>query len=109
MARQHASGELTSLPSALLVAGTKSVVASLWKVHDTATALLMYYFYQIWEGGNGSEPHPSNALLEARKRLRSASRSEVAGILGAGVPLPTGDAPFAAPYFADAFECFGSW
>jgi tetratricopeptide (TPR) repeat protein len=41
LARKHAGGEFTGLPASLLVAGAKSVIATLWPVHDSATALFM--------------------------------------------------------------------
>lgn len=109
IARQHGGGELTGLPNALLVAGAKSVIASLWPVHDTATALLMHYFYDVWEGGSGNEPSPARALAEARRRLWAATREDVQGTLGAAVSLPPGDTPFSHPIYSDAFHCFGSW
>jgi CHAT domain-containing protein len=109
IARQHGGGELTGLPNALLVAGAKSVIASLWPVHDTATALLMHYFYAIWEGGSGVEPSPARALADARRRLRTATREEIRGVLGTTVSLPLGDTPFSHPLYTDAFHCFGSW
>ena len=40
------SDEYIGLPSGFLVAGSTNVVASLWKVDDLATALLMIEFYQ---------------------------------------------------------------
>jgi hypothetical protein len=107
--RQHGGGELTGLPNALLVAGAKSVIASLWEVNDAATAMLMRYFYETWDGGSGPETSPARALALARQRLRVASRAEIERTLGYGVALPTGVAPFDHPMFCDAFQCFGSW
>ncbi|MDJ0712869.1 MAG: CHAT domain-containing protein [Prochloraceae cyanobacterium] len=40
------SDEYMGLPSAFLVAGSPAVVASLWKVNDLSTALLMIKFYE---------------------------------------------------------------
>ncbi|MCX6678642.1 MAG: CHAT domain-containing protein [Methanothrix sp.] len=107
--RQHGGGELTGLPNALLVAGAKSVIASLWEVNDAATAMLMRYLYETWNGGAGSEASPARALAAARDRLRHVSREEVERALGHGVPLPPGDTPFNHARFSDAFQCFGSW
>ena len=48
------------------VAGTKNVVASLWKVDDEATAALMnLFYYHLWEKG---EP-PLEALHHAQLEL----------------------------------------
>jgi CHAT domain-containing protein len=107
--RQHGGGESLGLPNALLLAGAKSVIASLWKVHDGATYLLMKYFYEIWEGGTGKQSSPPRALLEARRRLRSTTRDQAVAILGSVTSLPEEEHPFAAPLYSDAFYCSGSW
>lgn len=107
--RQHGGGELTGLPNALLIAGAKSVIASLWRVSDAATAVLMHYFYGIWEGGSGSETSPGRALALARQRLRHASREKIRDVLEAAVWLPPEDPPYCHPFFSDAFQCYGSW
>jgi len=109
MARQHGGGELVGLPNSLLVAGAKSVIASLWPVHDTATALLMHYFYATWEGGSGRESSPARALSGARHKLRTATRKDIRNVLGTTVNIPEGDIPFDHPIYSDAFHCFGSW
>lgn len=44
---QNAEG-VYGLQRALMVAGTRSVVMSLWKVHDTATMEFMLSFYSNW-------------------------------------------------------------
>src|SRR5262249_52019524 len=109
LARPHGGGEMTGLPSALLVAGAKSVIASLWPVHDKATALLMHYFYDRWAGGMGKETSPLRALAEARQELQSADREEIRSVLGTTANIPQGALPFAHPIYTDAFQCFGSW
>jgi len=109
IADDHAGGELTGLPNCMLVAGAKSVIASLWPVHDTAAALLMRYFYQIWEGGAGSEPSPAAALKRARERLRAATVDEAKAVLGEDAQMPSQKYPFDHPVHSDAFHCFGSW
>ncbi len=43
--------ELIGLTRALIYAGTPSVLVSLWRVDDLATALLMEQFYRAWRGG----------------------------------------------------------
>ncbi len=54
---------LIGLPHAFMSAGSKSVVASLWKVDDRATALLMSYFYE----GMLKQGLPGAAALRAAK------------------------------------------
>eukprot|EP00041_Stephanoeca_diplocostata_P004772 m.49979 g.49979 ORF g.49979 m.49979 type:complete len:2135 (+) comp15354_c0_seq1:105-6509(+) len=64
-----AAAENIGLPSALLVAGVPCVVASLWKVNDSATTLLMQRFHeQLQRGATVWE-----ALARARTYLRTVS------------------------------------
>jgi CHAT domain-containing protein len=64
---------------ALILAGSRSVCLSLWKVDDTATALLMGRFYENLlgkrEGLKGPMPK-AEALAEAKTWLRELSRDE---------------------------------
>ena len=107
--RVHAGGEMTGLPSSLLVAGAQSVVASLWPVEDAATALLMESFYDEWDGGHGREASPARALCLARARLRAMTRAEAIARLGSAEDIPHGARPFDHPFYLDAFTCFGGW
>jgi CHAT domain-containing protein len=64
---------------ALLMSGARSVCLSLWKVDDTATALLMTRFYQNLLGRRPglSNPMPkAEALREAKMWLRGLTRDE---------------------------------
>lgn len=63
---------------ALLQTGAQSVLASLWKVDDEATALIMGRFYRNWWGKKGSAPGDAGgrmgraaALTEAKLWLRN--------------------------------------
>lgn len=109
IARPHEGGELTGLPNAMLVAGAKTVIASLWPVLDTATSLLMIFFYQNWVGGSGTDESPTSALSQARRALRETTREQALEILGDQVELPSGEFPFDNPLYLNAFQCFGSW
>jgi CHAT domain-containing protein/Tfp pilus assembly protein PilF len=62
--------EYIGLPSGFLVAGSSSVVSSLWRVDDLATALLMIKFYQNLE--TGSSERPSSHELSVTFALNSA-------------------------------------
>ena len=66
---RHAGQGVASLQQALLIAGARSVVSSLWKVPDEATKDLMLDFYRrLW-----IERKPnSQALWEAKMKLREA-------------------------------------
>src|SRR5262249_39164706 len=65
---------LLGFSQAFLLAGARSVVLSLWKVDDTATALLMVRFYENLLGKRDGLDHPlpkAEALREAKHWLRS--------------------------------------
>lgn len=109
LADTHGGGELTGLPTSLLVAGAKSVIAALWPVDDAATALLMSRFYHHWAGGSGKHPSPAQSLGLARQDLKKMARLEALDLLGWDTYLPDGDQPFAHPLYSDAFHCFGDW
>ncbi len=110
-----------ALPLGLLVGGADSVLASLWKVHDRATSLLMARFYANWLGKtqgtreiDGATCDPGTpmpklaALREAQAwlrtltaddldRLRDASGQTIAQSVSLGPELRPGTFVAAAP------------
>jgi CHAT domain-containing protein len=78
---------LMGLVRAFHASGAPSVVASLWRVEDAATAAIMKAFY-----GNLAEGRPpAEALRRAQADLRGGSAT--------GRPLP--------PYYWAAFQVYG--
>ena len=77
---REAGGEgFVGFTQALLMSGTRSVCLSLWKVDDTATALLMQRFYANLLGRRPGLTGPmpkAEALREAKAWLRGLSRAE---------------------------------
>ena len=78
---RDAGGEgFVGFTQALLMSGTRSVCLSLWKVDDTATALLMQRFYANLLGRRAGLTGPmpkAEALREAKAWLRGLRRAEV--------------------------------
>jgi len=130
---RDAGGEgFVGFTQALLMSGARSVCLSLWKVDDTATALLMQRFYANLlgkrEGLNRPMPK-AEALHEAKAWLRDLRREEVLALiakLSGGIDrskgakarqpadvtaaIPSGgdnDHPYAPPHFWAAFVLSG--
>ena len=83
---------LVGLTRGFMNAGAPRVLASLWKVSDTATAALMSRFYQeLLQAGLG----PAEALREAQRALRRERRTSApqawAGFVLQGDWRPLGD------------------
>ncbi len=124
---------LLGFSQALFRRGARSLVLSLWKVDDLATALLMHRFYQNLLGKREDLKAPlgrAAALAEAKRWLRELTRAEaekLSGRLGGGawrgrveklrlaaakeggetpMPQPT-DRPFAHPAYWSAFILLG--
>jgi hypothetical protein len=101
---------------ALFLAGARSLVLSLWKVDDHATALLMHRFYENLLGARSDQREPmspARALMEAKYWLKSVS-DEAARQLSQHDRerdlSPSRQEPatsFAHPYFWAAFVLVG--
>ena len=81
-----------------LQAGARSLLISLWKVDDQATALLMEQFYKNWlhrgHGSSEASVSKAHALHEAKRWLRDYEDE-------------SGDRPFTHPYYWSAFVLLG--
>ena len=130
---RDAGGEgFVGFTQALLMSGTRSVCLSLWKVDDTATALLMQRFYANLLGrrpGLASQMPKAEALREAKAWLRTLRRKDALALTAAisggtergkgnkgrqpvdlAAAVPSGnenDSPFASPHFWAAFVLAG--
>jgi CHAT domain-containing protein len=121
---KQAGGEgFLGFAQALFLAGARSVLVSLWKVDDTATALLMTRFYQNLLGKRPGLKAPlpkAEALREAKLWLRDLTATEVqalqtelrAGRLGAGPAVKRqveaeAERPYAHPHYWAAFILIG--
>ncbi len=69
----NTSDEYIGLPSGFLVAGSPSVVSSLWRVNDLSTTLLMIKFYQNLKSGSTV----AIALNQAQTWLRDATKEQL--------------------------------
>ncbi len=126
--KQGGGDGLLGFAQAFLTAGARSVCLSLWKVDDTATALLMSRFYENLLGKREGLSKPMGkaaALDEAKRWLRGLSQEEALklsakisggvdrGSRGKGVKvyvLPKvekDEKPFAHPKYWAAFVLIG--
>jgi tetratricopeptide (TPR) repeat protein len=101
--RDHAASEFTSVPTALLLAGARNVVAASWHVHDAATTVQMAHFHVELQSAKSI----AAALATSRQKLAATTRVEAMRILGREDVLPDGEWPFASPLFTDAMIHFG--
>jgi tetratricopeptide (TPR) repeat protein len=106
---------------ALLMSGARTVCLSLWKVDDTATALLMTRFYQNLLGkrtGLSKAMPKAEALGEAKKWLRELTTDEAdvaesqlpqvsRGDVRRRVDTPVAIHPYEHPHFWAAFIVVG--
>ncbi|WP_369797125.1 CHAT domain-containing protein [Kamptonema formosum] len=112
--------EYIGLPSGFLYAGSLSVVSSLWRVDDFATAVLMIKFYECLRGGDSGESGVPVALNTAQTWLRNVTKEDFLNwVTGLGLPkryneeaqlwvdCSPDDKPFHKPQYWAAFGAIG--
>jgi len=93
VSERHPGDELIGLSRALIYAGAPSVLATLWRVNDKSTSLLMESFYKAWLG---AASNPDIAMTKA-KALQAAQCRVMS--------LPR----FKHPYYWSPFALVGDW
>jgi CHAT domain-containing protein len=89
--------EFVGLTRAFIYAGTPSVVASLWKIDDSSTAMLMSNFYR-----NLKTMTKAEALRQAQLQLiRGEARSDLLARRGVGGVGKLGEVPQAKTVVQD--------
>ena len=96
--------ELMGLVRAFLAAGAPAVLATLWRVDERSTRLLMERFYrEVAAGANFAR-----ALRQAQLFLRSLSRQQALDLLGGDAVAVDGpEQPFADPFYWAPFVLVG--
>ena len=101
--------ELMGLVRAFMVAGAPAVIATLWRVDERSTRILMEKFYREVVSGASF----AHALHEAQLYLRTLSQPEVVRLLANGAQAgetdeTSGDRPFADPFYWAPFILVGA-
>jgi serine/threonine protein kinase/CHAT domain-containing protein/tetratricopeptide (TPR) repeat protein len=81
---KYVPGEgVVGFSQSFLLAGSHSVLLSLWKVDDTATSLLMMKFYELMldQAADQDEFRSARALLEAKQWLQNLTAAEIGQVM----------------------------
>jgi CHAT domain-containing protein/tetratricopeptide (TPR) repeat protein len=103
---------------AFFLAGSRSLLVSLWEVDDRATSLLLTRFYQNWLGKRPGLSQPlskAEALREAKDWLRGLSSADAErevsqisrGEIRRSIPRPPAGHPFEHPHDWAGFILMG--
>ena len=109
LSRVRRGDELMGLVRAFMVAGAPAVIATLWRVDERSTRILMEKFYREVVSGASF----AHALHEAQLYLRTLSQPEVVRLLANGAQAgetdeTSGDRPFADPFYWAPFILVGA-
>ena len=111
--------EVDSLATFIEMRGAKSVMATLWKVADESTSLLMAEFYRLKKESplmpkSEAMQRAQQAMISGRLKASGkapACRSDLVELAG-GSSKPfvcSADAPYSHPYFWSPFILIGNW
>jgi CHAT domain-containing protein len=89
------------LSNAILQAGARSLIVSLWEVEDRATALLMSRFYRNWLGDEGERGGRAGQVMSKARALQEAKQWL------ATYTDELGRRPYEHPYYWSAFILVG--
>ncbi len=113
----HPGDELMGLTRAFLGCGARSLLVTLWPVHEIPTRLLMTHFYACWQQGDGkamalrrAQSYVATLTLPAlADALQSFGLSPAAatGTISQFQAMLPGSHPFAHPYYWGAFLLIG--
>jgi CHAT domain-containing protein/Tfp pilus assembly protein PilF len=93
---------LLGLQRSFQVAGARTVVCSLWRVHDAATSMLMQRFYEnLWDKKLGKLESLREAQIWMLRQQGSRNPALAANQAGSSAPLP--------PFFWAPFFISGDW
>ena len=108
---QSAGGEgLLGLQRSFQAAGVKTTIASLWKVDDAATQVLMVEFYRnLWEKKLGKLEALRQAQLTMLRHYDPRQKQLVQRGLKPVNPVQSGDEGPLPPYLWAAFLLSGDW
>jgi CHAT domain-containing protein/Flp pilus assembly protein TadD len=84
--------------------GAKAVLATLWRVEDESTGLLMQAFYRFWSAQQGISK--AEALQRAQIALMRGQHDKSSG---GNTDKQTGPLSFRHPYFWAPFILIGNW
>jgi CHAT domain-containing protein/tetratricopeptide (TPR) repeat protein len=116
---REAGGEgFIGFAQAFFLAGSRSLLVSLWEVDDRATSLLLTRFYQNWLGKRPGLSQPlskAEALREAKEWLRGLSSADAErevsqisrGEIRRSIPRPPAGHPFEHPHDWAGFILMG--
>jgi len=102
LGRQGGGEGCIGFAQAFFLAGSRSLLVSLWEVDDRATSLLMTRFYQNWLGKRAGLAQPLSKT-EALRELSQISRGEIRS----GFARPAAGHPFEHPHDWAGFILIG--